>query len=101
MTNVIASKDPIPLNKYLNDFCKLIEQLYNVNFLKINLEKKKLLIICKPNLQMLANNIKIKGNIFIIELLKSIKILGVFINNEFDKMPYVNKSCIVSFWLKN
>ena len=40
---------------------------------------------------MLANSIKLKGNRFIIELSNSIKILGVFINIEFDQTTNENK----------
>ena len=58
-TGIIASKDYKILNKYINDYYRLIEQFYNINFLKINPDKTKLLVQCKPNLRVLANEIKL------------------------------------------
>ena len=47
-TSTISSKTPTQLQTYLDDYYKLLESYYNINFLKINPDKTKFIITCKP-----------------------------------------------------
>ena len=67
-----------------------MENFYNINFLKLNPDKTKLLVTCKPNLREGAQSIQLQVNKYIISQTQSIKILGVFITSGFDHTPNVN-----------
>ena len=47
-TSTISSKTASELQIYLNHFYKLLESYYNINYLKINPDKTKFIITCKP-----------------------------------------------------
>ena len=47
-TSVISSQTTTNLQTYLDNYYKLLESYYNINFLKINPDKTKFLITCKP-----------------------------------------------------
>lgn len=89
-TNLISSEDIISLKLYLDNYYILLENFYNINFLKLNPDKTKLLVTCKPNLREGAQSITLQANKFTISQTNSIKILGVFITSGFDHTPNVN-----------
>lgn len=45
--NVISTNNLDKLQPYINTYFELIESFYNINKVKINLEKSKLMIVCK------------------------------------------------------
>lgn len=68
----------------------ILEQYYNINFLKINADKSKLMIICKPKYRETVSKIKLQANQYVIEQTNKIKILGIFITNNMDNTPNIN-----------
>ena len=89
-TNLISSKNIDNLKSYIDNYYVLMENFYNINFLKLNPDKTKLLVTCKPNFREGAQSIKLQANKYIISQTQSIKILGVFITSGFDHTPNVN-----------
>ena len=66
------------LEIYMNKYFKLIETFYNVNKLKINPDKSKLMIICKPIYRSKVAKIKLHTTEYIIEQVDKLKVLGMF-----------------------
>ena len=45
--NIITTSSSEDIEQYINKYFKLIEEFYNINKLKINPDKSKLMIVCK------------------------------------------------------
>merc|ERR1712240_252021 len=73
-TNIISDIDHDILQDYINDFYRLLEVYYDINKLKINADKSKILVICKPTHSTV----------------KFIKILGIYYTKTFDNTRNVN-----------
>ena len=58
-TNIITSQCHKILKEYTDNFYKLLQSYYNINYLKINSDKTKFMIIFKPGLR---ENIKKHDN---------------------------------------
>ena len=71
----MTMKELININKYF----KIIEGYYNLNKLKFNPDKSKLMITCKPNLRQSVSNITHKSKDNNIEQVTKIKALGIYI----------------------
>ena len=67
----------------------LLEAYYNINYLKINADKSKLLITCKPRYRTIIKDIKLTASTYIIDQSQKIKILGIFFNSGLDNTPNV------------
>ena len=89
-TNVIAANNIHDLQHYINTYFKVLEEYYNLNKLSINAHKSKLLIILKPSIRHLTNNIKLQANRYVIEQSHKIKVLGIFISSGFNNITVVN-----------
>ena len=84
-------KKTIPqLHIYLNNYYKLLESYYNINFLKINPDKTKFIITCKPMHRQATQDIIIQAGKYIIKQSDKLKILGIYITNSLDQTPNVN-----------
>ena len=66
-TNIISSYNTNHLQIYIDTFFHILEEYYNINKLLINSDKSKLLVITKPSLRHLTNNLKLNANKYIIE----------------------------------
>ena len=75
--NVITSNDSTNISEYINKYFKLIEGYYNLNKLKLNPDKSKIMISCKPSLRSSVDKITLKTSDYIIEQVPKIKALGV------------------------
>jgi len=78
-TNVIEADNPHDIQQYINIYFKVLEEFHNLNKLMINRDKSKLLVITKPNMRYLTNNIKLQADGYIIEQSQKMKVLGIFI----------------------
>merc|ERR1712082_265855 len=74
-TNLISDNNYDILQDYINDFYRLLEVYYDVNKLKINADKSKILIICKPMYRQMTDNIILTASGHQIMQSDSIKIL--------------------------
>ena len=88
--NVITSNDSTNISEYINKYFKLIEGYYNLNKLKLNPDKSKIMISCKPSLRSSANNITLNTSDYIIEQVPKIKALGVFITSGLSNHATIN-----------
>ena len=89
-TNIISDKDHTKIQDYINDFYKLLEVYYDVNKLKINADKSKIVVICKPLLRHVTDNIILKASGYQIVQSDFIKILGIYYTKTFDNTKNVN-----------
>ena len=78
-TSTISSNSAYELQIYLNHFYKLLESYYNINFLKINPDKTKFIITCKPPHRHTTKDTIIQAGQYVIEQSDKLKILGVYI----------------------
>ena len=89
-TNIVSSKDPNNLQQYINAYYKLIESYYGINFLKLNADKTKLLVTCRPIDRGLVNNISLLANTYIINQSEKVKVLGIYYTSGLDQTPNVS-----------
>ena len=89
-TSIISSKSIHELQTYLNHFYKLLESYYNINFIKINLDKTKFIITYKPMHRQTTKDIIIQAGEYIIKQSDKLKILGIYITSGLDQTPNVN-----------
>ena len=88
--NVITSNDSKNISEYINKYFKLIEWYYNLNKLKLNPDKSKIMISYKPSIRSSVDNIKLKTSDYIIEQVPKIKALGVFITAGLSNHATIN-----------
>ena len=89
-TSTISSNSAYELQIYLNHFYKLLESYYNINFLKINPDKTKFIITCKPPHRHTTKDTIIQAGQYVIEQSDKLKILGVYITSGLHQTPNVN-----------
>jgi len=89
-TSTISSKSAFDLQTYLNHFYKLLESYYNINYLKINPDKTKFIITCKPPHRHTTKDIIIQAGQYVIQQSDKLKILGVYITSGLHQTPNVN-----------
>ena len=90
-SNIIGFKNHEYMKTYLENYFILLERYYNINKVKLNNDKTKLVIFYKNSMENFFKNFTFKAGGDIIENKFSIKILGTIIQADlkFDKM--VNK----------
>merc|ERR1712240_711896 len=89
-TNITSNTDHDILQDYINDFYRLLEVYYDINKLKINSDKSKILVICKPTLRHMTDKIKLIASGHHILQSNFIKILGIYYTKTFDNTRNVN-----------
>ena len=77
--NIITSDNSSHIQEYINKYFKLLEGYYNLNKLKLNPDKSKLMITCKPQMREGTSDIKLVTNEYTVEHVNKIKALGVYI----------------------
>ena len=55
--NIISSKESKYIQPYIDGYFKLIENFYEINKLKINPEKSKIMVVCKAARRYEVRNI--------------------------------------------
>ena len=77
--HVISTKDHSHLKHYLEDYYKLLHEFYNINHLKINPDKNKVLLVYSKKYDNIFKNFSFKADKYIIKRSDTIKILGTYI----------------------
>merc|ERR1712240_13910 len=75
--NIISGNNAAEIQKYSNRYFKLIESFYSINRLKLNPDKTRLMVVCRPNKRGEVQNFVLKVWEYIIEQTEKIKVLGV------------------------
>merc|ERR1712240_391637 len=92
--NVIYGNNLQDIEKYTKSYFKLIEGFYAVNRLKLNPDKTRLMVVCKPNRRVEVKNFVLRAGDYIIGQKDKIKVLGVFFSSGLTNQ--VNVSNIIS-----
>ena len=92
--NIIYGNNSQDVEKYTNSYFKLIEGFYAVNRLKLNPDKTRLMVVCKPNRREEVKNFVLRAGDYIIGQKDKIKVLGVFFTSGLTN--HVNVSNIIS-----
>merc|ERR1712240_481525 len=92
--NVIYGNNAEEIEKYSNAYFKLIESFYDINRLKLNPDKSRLMVVCRPNRRGEIRNFVLKAGYYIIEQKEKIKVLGVLFTSGLS--THANISNIIS-----
>ena len=79
--NIISGNNAAEVQKYSNRYFKLIESFYAINRLKLNPDKTRLMVVCRPNKREEVKNFVLTAGEYIIEQVDKIKVLGVFLRS--------------------
>ena len=90
-TNVIGFKDHNLIKTYLENYFQFLIKYYNINKLKLNNDKTKLLIVKKSKHESLFKNFKFQAGDDMIEPKKCIKILGFMLQDDLKIDREINK----------
>ena len=66
-TSVNSSKSTTQLQNYIDNYYRLIDSYYNINFLKLNPEKTKFILRCKPTLRQHTKDITLQAGNYVIK----------------------------------
>ena len=92
--NIIYGNNAEEVEKYSNAYFKLIESFYDINRLKLNPDKSRLMVVCRPNRREEIKNFVLKAGDYIIEQKEKIKVLGVLFTSGLS--THANISNIIS-----
>merc|ERR1712240_606728 len=92
--NVIYGNNAKEIENYTNAYFKLIESFYDINRLKLNPDKSRLMVVCRPNRREEIKNFVLKAGDYIIEQKEKIKVLGVLFTSGLSS--HANISNIIS-----
>ena len=87
----ITFDDPKQADDYLLKYFKLIESYYNMSKLEINTDKTNFMVICHPNKEVIANQIKLPTSTEVVIQKPQFKVLGWITNNEMSMEPNINR----------
>ena len=95
-SNIIGFRDHDKVKHYLEQYYKLLYNYYNINKLKLNNDKNKLVIINKPRLNNHFKNFTFRAGGEIVKTVSKIKILGTWIQCDLKLDAEINKlsSCL-------
>ena len=89
-TSILSSNNYEYLQIYCEQYYNLLNNYYNINYQKINANKTKFMLVCKPSNRSKIDKIVINCDSCIIEQVNKIKILGIYITNTLDQTPNIN-----------
>ena len=75
--NIITSDSSLGVAEYINKYFRMLESYYNLNKLKLNPDKSKLMLVCKPNKRQDISTISLVTSEHTIEHVTKIKALGI------------------------
>ena len=81
-TNIISTKNHNNIRQYLQDYYDLLHNYYNINKLKINPDKNKILINNRPKLNTIFKNFTFTAKQYTIHKNTTIKLLGTYIRQD-------------------
>ena len=88
--NIITSNSSDGVVSYINKYFKLLECVYNLNKLRINPDKSKLMVVCKPNLCSTTSSILLTTSDFSIEQVQKVKALEIYLTSGLLNHAMVN-----------
>merc|ERR1711895_88532 len=92
--NVIYGNNAAEIENYSNAYFKLIKSFYTINRLKLNLDKSRVMVVCRPNRREEIKNFVLRAGIYVIKQKDKIKVLGVYFTSGLSN--HVNISNIIS-----
>ena len=92
-TSVIAFNNTNIMKDYLTDYYNVLHEYYNANRLKLNPDKNKFIINCKPKFEKILKNFHFMAKNYKILPKKTIKILGIYIRSDLKLDTQVGKLC--------
>merc|ERR1711954_166735 len=92
--NIICGNNIKEIENYTNDYFKLVECFYTINKLKLNPDRTRLMVVCRPNRRDEVKNFTLKAGEYIIEQKDKIKVLGIYFTSGLTN--HVNISNIIS-----
>merc|ERR1711895_312920 len=92
--NVIYGNNAVEIENYSNSYFKLIESFYTINRLKLNPDKSRVMVVCRPNRREETKNFVLKAGKYVIEQKDKIKVLGIYFTSGLSN--HVNISNIIS-----
>merc|ERR1712240_813259 len=92
--NIIYGTNIQEIENYTNAYFKLIKCFYAINKLKLNPDKTRLMVVCRPKRRDEVKNFVLRAGDYIIEQKDKIKVLGVFFTSGLTN--HVNISNIIS-----
>ena len=78
------------MEKYINKYFRLIEHFYDYNKLRINPDKSKLMIICRPGIRYNTDKILLHTNNYTIQQVQKVKALGTYITSGLSNIASIN-----------
>ena len=90
-TNIISTNDHKMLQEYINKYYLLVNSYYNINFLKLNADKTKLMLTCRPQHRNIIKDIYLQAGDFIIKQSNKVKILGIYFTSGLTNEPNVQE----------
>merc|ERR1712177_105496 len=88
--NIIAGNSADEVQNYSNRYFKLIQNFYAINRLKLNPDKTRLMVVCRPNKRQEVQNLILNAGEFIIEQVDKIKVLGVFFTSGLSNLTNIS-----------
>ena len=88
--NIIGFKEHNKIKIYLENYYNLLIRYYNINKLKINNDKNKLLIISPVNLYNVLKNFSFQAGKYVVKCKSKVKILGTYIQNDLKMDGEIN-----------
>merc|ERR1712240_548772 len=89
-TNIVTTNDSAKIQSYINDYYRLLETYYDINKLKINTDKSKILIIYRPGHKQMTDKIQLTASNYTILQSDVINILGIYYTKTFDNTKNYN-----------
>lgn len=89
-TNITSSQQKDDITEYTNKFYTLLEAVYNTNKLKINNDKTKLMVTCKPKHRKDTKTIKITASGHKVKQVNKAKILGYTMLNNLNHDNHIS-----------
>ena len=88
--NIIVTKEYQNIQPYVDKYFKLLENFYHLNKLKINPEKSRIMIVCKPKFRECVKDIVINTDLKVIKQVNKLKALGMYFTSGLSSCANVN-----------
>ena len=91
--NIISCKDHSHIKHYVEDYYLLLHEYYNINNLKINPDKNKIIIISPNKFNNIFKKLSFRTQNYIIRKSNIIKILGSYIQSDLKMDKEIGELC--------
>ena len=90
-SNIIGFRNHNTIKNYLEKYYILLSKYYNINMLKLNNDKNKMIVINRPKWDSIFKNFSFRANGELVEAKFKMKILGKWIQNDLKMDAEINK----------